>query len=203
MLWLSGWRCGVVGRWELMTVTVGIVQGADCRSVRSGRTSLSRLPSWAMASHMTAQEARKHARSRAAQVAAERERQARERFEAELSAQRTQAKANENDLAEFYGAEAAVADAEERLAAVRAASAATMAAAAKAIAEREGSVSAAARLLNLSAGKVGAIIKAGAPRDATSMAPAGSDSTASVGTSEPARGGVQSEGASRDADLSA
>lgn len=124
-----------------------------------------------MASLSTPAEVRKQARQRAAEAAAERERLARERFDAEIAVQREQAKANENDLAAFYGAEAAITEAEEKLATVKQLSAVTMSEAAQAIATREGSVSAAARLLGVSAGKVSAIIKAGVPRTSTQSAP--------------------------------
>ena len=124
-----------------------------------------------MANSATPAEVRKQARQRAAEAASERERLARERFDAEIAVQREQAKANENDLAAFYGAEAAITEAEEKLATVKQLSAVTMSEAAQAIATREGSVSAAARLLGVSAGKVSAIIKAGAPRTSTQSAP--------------------------------
>ena len=123
-----------------------------------------------MAYSATPAEVRKQARQRAAEAAAERERLARERFDAEIAVQREQAKANENDLAAFYGAEAAITEAEEKLATVKQLSAVTMGEAAQAIATREGSVSAAARLLGVSAGKVSAIIKAGAPRASAATA---------------------------------
>ena len=137
-----------------------------------------------MANSATPAEVRRQARQRAAEAAAERERLARERFDAEIAVQREQAKANENDLAAFYGAEAAVAEAEEKLATVKQTSAATMSEAAQAIAEREGSVSAAARLLGVSAGKVSAIIKAGGQRadsNARSSEPSPTPQTASSG----------------------
>ena len=115
-----------------------------------------------MASTPTSHEVRKQARQRAADAAAAREREARERFELEMAAQRAQAKANENDLAAYYGAENAITDAEQKLADVKLASATAMAEAAQAIAAREGSVSAASRLLDVSPSKLNAIIKAGA-----------------------------------------
>lgn len=124
-----------------------------------------------MASTPTSHEVRKQARQRAAAAAAAREREARERFELELTAQRAQAKANENDLAAFYGAENAIADAERKLEDVKQSSAVAMSEAAQAIAAREGSVSAAARLLDVSPSKLNAIIKAGGPHTTKAAAP--------------------------------
>lgn len=138
-----------------------------------------------MASTPTSHEVRKQARQRAADAAAAREREARERFELEMAAQRAQAKANENDLAAYYGAENAITDAEQKLADVKLASAVAMADAAQAIAAREGSVSAAARLLDVSPSKLNAIIKAGAR---AGMEQSGEPSTGDTTTTTPDQG---------------
>lgn len=107
-----------------------------------------------MPSRQTAQEIRKQARERAVAAAASRERSARERFEELRTKQRAQAKANEDDLAAYFSAEASIARTEEQLATVRREGTLAMAKAVKAIAAREGSVRAAAHLLGIPAGRV-------------------------------------------------
>ncbi|WP_045821456.1 hypothetical protein [Williamsia herbipolensis] len=93
-------------------------------------------------------------------VAASRERSARELFDELRAKQRAQAKANEDDLAAYFSAEASIANAEEQLATAKRAGMIAMADAARAIAAREGSVRAAGQMLGIRASRVSTLVRA-------------------------------------------